>query len=138
MAKISGKLVKKIAAIALSAATVVSCLAFNASAADTRYSFQTNERTGTGENWWLDTKRKFYDNIQVTCSTSKAHATMQLWKEWIFGDVWCSQDQTITVGKGHRVWWYGDREHNAQYHITANASDNNGKYIAFTGNFYTK
>ena len=134
---ISSKLVKKIAATALCAVMAGSCLGTTAFADDALYSFQTAS-SGSGPAWWLDTRRKEYTDITMRCDgTPGVTATMQLWKNWFFGDVHYDRDQTITVGSGRRVWWFGDTESNAQYHVTAIVSGNKGRTVSFTGYFQT-
>lgn len=127
----TANLLKKAVAVSVGAVMLASCIGI-ASAADTRYTFYT-DYSGSGEVWWLDKNYKQYTNVDVSCSNASAKAEMQLWKNWFLGDVHYDRDQTFTVGKNRRAWWYGDTESTAQYHITANVQKNNNATVAFTG-----
>lgn len=127
-----GKLSKRVIAVSMSAIVLASCVGIAASAADTRYSFDTDYH-GSGPVWWLDSNKKDYRNVTVSCSQSGAKSTMQLWKNWILGDVRYERDQTFTVGTNRRAWWFGDTSNTAQYHITARVYNNNNATVAFTG-----
>lgn len=116
----------------MSAIVLASCVGIAASAADTRYSFDTDYH-GSGSVWWLDSDKKEYKNVTVSCSQSGAKFTMQLWKNWILGDVHYERNQTFTVGTNRCAWWYGNTSNTAQYHITANVYNNNNATVAFTG-----
>ncbi len=129
-----GKIVSKIVTATICTSMAISCIALNASATNTRYTFQSIS-SSSGESWWMSSAKKEYANIAVICDTPSAYSKMALWKDWVFGDVHYDQDQTITVGTGRRVWWYGDTVNSAQYHITADVSNNYGDAVAFTGNF---
>lgn len=133
----SRKFAKKIAAVSVCAVMAISCLAISASAADTRYSFDT-DYVGSGSDWWLNKYEKVYEDITVSCAKKEAKAEMQLWqKNFLAADTLCERNQTITVGSGHRVWWYGNRTSDAQYHVTARVSSNNNCTVAFTGYLHT-
>ncbi len=109
-------------------------LGISASAADSRYTFQT-DYIGSGETKSLTSKKKEYSSISMICHSTTAHATMQLWKDGVFGDTRYEQDQTISVGNNRRVWWFGDQSKSANYYIKASVSDNDGDTVAFTGYF---
>lgn len=132
----SKRSVKKTISLVLCALLTVSCIGISASAADTRYSFST-DYSGSGDVWWLDTNKKEYKSVSVSCSRDSAKSSMALWKNWMFGDVHYDRDQTFSVGTGRRAWWYGDTSNTAQYHITATVSDNYNATVNYTGYFQT-
>lgn len=110
-------------------------LGITASAADNRYTFQT-DYSGSGEDWTLGTEKKEYSSITVSCQSSSVKATMQLWKKGFWGNYTrYEQDQTISVGYNRRVWWFGDQNNSGKYHVTANVSNNYGNTVSFTGYF---
>ena len=120
----------------LVAILLVACSAVMASAASERYQFQT-DTMGSGADWWLDTGKKEYKDLSISCTQKKAQATLALWKKWIFGDVHYEADQTKTVGTGRYCWWNGDKQNNAEYHITARVTGNSSDYVSFSGIFET-
>lgn len=126
---------KKITAFFAAVLMCISCLCMSASAAShDNYAFQTNS-TGSGANKWMDAGKVEYTRILVSCRTSSANASLQLWKKWWLGDIHYPDNQTVTVGSGRRVWWFVDSGNSAEYHVTAYVSNNLGKTMSFEGDF---
>lgn len=130
---ISSKLVKKIAAAALCAVMAGSCFGTTAFAESYKYSFATSNRD-SGPSKTMNKNKKEYTNVTMNCPGAlSANAQMEMWKEWNGSNVYCEQRQTITVGTGRRVWWYGDTVNSGKYHVTATVANNFGETVYFSG-----
>ncbi len=127
---------KKTAAFFAAVLMCISCLCMSASAARSykNYAFQTSH-TGSGEYKWMDAGKVEYTDVLVSCRTSSARASLELWKKWWTGDIPYEQNQDVTVGSGKRAWWFVDSGNSADYHVTAVVSNNFGKTMSFEGDF---
>ena len=86
-----------------------------------------------GAKRWFNDNNKQYTGVTMTKVSSDTMAEVQLWKNWILGDVHCPEDQVFRNSSGNRAWWYGDGE--ANYHIYSKVIGNNGQTVTLKGTF---